>query len=56
MITYHKFCIIFVCDEKSLLISLVLILSGCKSLGGPIEDALKSPKSKIQSLRKILKP
>ena len=38
-----------------LLISLVLILSGCKSLGGPIEDALKSSKSKISIVKKNIK-
>ena len=38
-----------------LLISLVLILSGCKSLSGPIEDALKSSKSKISVVKKNIK-
>ena len=38
-----------------LLISLVFILSGCKSLGGPIEDALKSSKSKISIVKKNIK-
>ena len=38
-----------------LLISLALILSGCKSLGGPIEDALKSSKSTISIVKKNIK-
>ena len=38
-----------------LLISVILILSGCKSLGGPIEDALKSSKSRISIVKKNIK-
>jgi beta-lactamase class A len=41
--------------KNILLITLLLILSGCKSAEGPIQDALKSSKSRISIVKKNIK-
>ena len=41
--------------KNILLITLLLILSGCKSAEGPIQDALKSNKSRISIVKKKIK-